>query len=223
MLRRCTASLAILTATFALAGGPDPASAASVVSEMTVNGVDTIVPNGTAGSTMYAYYQLTNPRSTAVGTSSTALNDLVVSTVVPPGAIQPINAATSPLSIVSGSFGFDQNNLQVFLTPANAAVQKIALLFGNGGLGSGGTIDFKVSLEAGYNSTTAPMLTLQAPYADLSTTAPQLLSYTPNVAGGPPPPPSTPEPVSLALWSALAGAGMLRARAFRRSRRPALA
>ena len=82
---------AIMTATFALAGGSDPASAASVVSEMMVNGVDTIVPNGTTGSTQYAYYQLTNPRLTTVGTGSTTINDLVVSTVVPPGAIQPVD------------------------------------------------------------------------------------------------------------------------------------
>jgi hypothetical protein len=224
VLRRRTASLAILSAAFAiaLAVGPAPAHAASIVSEMLVNGVDTIVPNGTAGSTEYAYYQLINPRSTTVGTGGAAINDLVVSTVVPPNSIQPINATTSPLSIVSGSFGFDQSNLQVFLTPTDAKVQEIALLFGNGGLAPGGTLDFKVSLEPGYSSLMAPTLTLQPPYADLSTTAPQLMSYTPNVAGGAPPT-SAPEPIPLALWSVLAGAGLLRARAFRRSRRSASA
>jgi hypothetical protein len=220
-MRRYTASLAILTATFALAGGPDPASAASVVSEMMVNGVDTIVPSGTAGSTMYAYYQITNPTSSVVGTGTPAINDLVVSTVVPPGSIQPINSTTSPLSIVAGSLGFDQSNLQVYLTPSSAPVQEIALLFGNGGLSAGGTIDFKVSLASSYNSTTAPTLTLQAPYANLSTIAPEVFSYTPEVAGGGPM--TTPEPVSLALWSAMVGAGLLRARAFRRARRAALA
>lgn len=221
MLRRCTASLALLTATFVMAEATTPASAASIVSEMTVNGVDTIVPNGTPGSTMYAYYQLTNPTSSTVGTGGAAINDLVVSTVVPPNSIQPINSTTSPLSIVNGSFGFDQSNLQVFLSPSGSPTQEIALLFGNGGLAPGGTIDFKVSLDPGYSSTTAPTLTLQPPYANLSTTAPELMSYTPLVAGGAPPPSNTPEPLPLALWSVLAGAGLLRARAFRRSRRVA--
>ena len=109
------------------------------------------------------------------------------------------------------------------LSPAAATVQEIALLFGNGGLAPGGTLDFKVSLAPGFNSLTAPTLTLQAPFANLSTTAPQLLSYTPTVAGAAPSPANTPEPMPLALWSVLAAAGMLRARAFRRARRAALA
>jgi hypothetical protein len=223
VLRRRTASLAILSAAFALAVGTAQAPAASIVSEMMVNGVDTIVPNGTPGSTTYAYYQLTNPRTT---TAAAGLNDLVVSTVVPPNStvppnsILPINATTSPLSIVSGSFGFDQSNLQVLLSPSSQPTQVLALLFGNGGLAPGGTLDFKVSLDPSYSSLTAPTLTLQSPFADLSTTAPDLLSYTPSVAGGAPAT-TTPEPIPLALWSALAGAGLLRARAFRRSQRAA--
>jgi len=92
------------------------------------------------------------------------------------------------------------------------------LFFGNGGLASQGTLDFKVSLDSSYSLATAPTLTLRAPFADLSTTAPQVMAYTPNVAGGAPPT-TTPEPIPLALWSVVAGAGLLRARAFRLSRR----
>jgi hypothetical protein len=215
VLRRCTASLALLSIALIGAWGPSRASAASIVSEMVVNGVDQIVPNGTAGSTMYAYYQLTNTRSTAV-------NDLIVTSIVPPNSVQPLDASTSPLSIVNGSFGFDQSNLQVFLSPTDPSTQGLALQFGNGGLAPGGILNFKVSLDPGYGSTDAPTLTLQPPDADLSTTAPNLLSYTPTVANGAPPT-TTPEPVSLALWSALAGAGLLRAHAFRRSRKSASA
>lgn len=221
MLRRRTASWALLTACLILALGTSPTDASSIVSEKMVNGVDQIVPAGTAGSTMYAYFQVTNPRGSAAGTG---LNDLVVSTVVPPNAIQPINASTSPLSIVNGSFGFDQSNLQVFLSPPDATTQQIAVLFANGGLAPGGVLDFKVSLDPSYNSMTAPTLTLQAPFADLSATAPQLMAYTPTSANAAPAAPaSTPEPVSVALWSALAGAGWLRARAFRRARGATLA
>jgi hypothetical protein len=83
-----------------------------------------------------------------------------------------------------------------------------------------------VSLDPSYTSTDAPTLTLQPPGpVDLSTTVPMLLSYTPTSINAAPgaPTANTPEPVSLALWSALAGAGLLRARAFRRARRAAQA
>ena len=212
MLSRCTATLALLSAALMMAMSPSPASAASIVSEMVTNGVDQIVPNGTPGSTAYAYYQLTNPRSTPV-------TDLIVTNIVPPNSVSPINASTSPLSIVNGSFGFDQSNLQVFLSPADATTQGLALQFANGGLAAGGVLDFKVSLGSSYNSSTPPTLALQPPDADLSATAPNLMSYTPASANAAPVAAATPEPVSLALWSALAGAGLLRARAFRRARR----
>jgi hypothetical protein len=198
-----------------MATSPSPSNAASIVSEIVNSaGVDQIVPNGTPGSTMYAYYQLTNPRSTPV-------NDLIVTSIVPPNSVMPINASTSPLSIVNGSFGFDQSNLQVFLSPADATTQGLALQFANGGLAAGGVLDFKVSLGSNYNSTTPPTLTLQPPDVDLSPTSPNLMSYTPAFANAAPGATTTPEPMSLALWSALAGAGLLRARAFRRARRAA--
>ena len=214
MRRCCTTSMALLSAAWLATWGPAPASAAGIVSEKLVNGVDQIVPAGTAGSTMYAYYQLTNTRSTVV-------NDLIVTSIVPPNSVLPIDATTSPLSIVNGSFGFDQSNLQVFLSPPDAKTQGLAVLFANGGLAPGGTLDFKVSLDPGFNASDAPTLALQPPDVDLSTTSPNLLNYTPAYANAAPGASSnnTPEPVSLALWSALAGAGLLRARAFRRRAR----
>jgi hypothetical protein len=213
VLRRCTATLGLLTVALILGVGPATASASSVVSEMMVNGVDTIVPFGTAGSTNFAYYQLTN-------TTSTTNNDLIVTGITPANSVAPVNATTSPLSIVSGSFGFDQSNLQVFLSPSDQSTQGLALQFANGGLEAGGTLNFKVSLDPSYTATTAPTLTLQAPDTALSVTAPYLDSYTPLIADGAPPLPSvnTPEPVSLALWSALVAAGLIRARSFRKSR-----
>ncbi len=203
MLRRCIASLALLPAAFIAAALPSSASAASIVTE-----------NGTK----YAYYELVN-------TEAKPVTDLIVTSVVPPNSVQPLDPTTSPLTIVGGSSGFDPNNLQVFLSPTDPSSQELALQFGNGGLAPGGVLNFKVSLEPSYSSATAPTLTLQPPGpVDLSPMAPELLSYTPtSVNGAPPATPVTnaPEPVSLALWSALAGVGLLRARAFRRSRRAA--
>ena len=65
------------------------------------------------------------------------------------------------------------------------------------------------------STTTTPTLTLQPPDADLA-----LFSYTPAApnaapgATGAQSTPNTPEPASLALWSALAGIGLIRVRAF---------
>ena len=224
MLRRCIASLTLLPAAFIVAGLPSAAPAASIVSEVVTYdnsgniATDQSVPNGTPGATKFAYYQLTNPRSTAIPES-----EGVAISVVPPDSVQPPNQTASPLAIVNGAFGFDPKNLQVFLSPASPPPQILGLVFVNGGLASGGTLNFKVSLDPGYTSMTAPPLTtVLPPGADPSTILPTLTSYTPASVNAPPDAPAnTPEPASLALWSALAGAGLLRARAFRRSRRAA--
>lgn len=221
MFRRCTATLALTTMTTAaliLAAASSPVSAASIITEKLVNGVDQIVPSGTSGATNYAYYTLSNPTGPTV-------NDLIVTTILPPNSV---NANIAPLTVVDNSSGFDPKNLQVLTNPYDPTSQGIALLFGNGGLATGGVINFKLSLDPAYTAINAPQLTLTPPDTNLSATG-QILSYVPNIANGSPgeqPPAasqsvSTPEPVSLALWSALAAAGMLRARAFRKSRRSA--
>jgi len=177
-----------------------------------------------AGSTNYAYYELVNTRPTTV-------NDLIVTTVAPPNSITPPDAKTSPLTILDGSFGFDPKNLQVFLSPPDPTSEGMAIQFANGGLAPGGTLNFKVSLDPGVSAATVPRLQLQAPDADLKLVSlpppspPVAATLAPPVAdvpdAPPPPAPNTPEPVSIALWSALAGAGLLRARAFRRAHRAA--
>jgi len=206
VLRRCTATLSLAMATLTLAA---PASSALG-----------------AGTTNYAYYDLINNRSTAV-------NDLIVTNVLPPNAIVPPNATTSPLTILDGSFGFDQKNLQVFLSPSDPNVQGLAIKFANGGLAPGGELNFKVSLDPTVSGASAPQLILQAPDTDLKLVnipppSPPVV-VTPPIVVTPVTPPSTssadvphtPEPMSLALWSALTGCGLLRARAFRRARRAA--
>jgi hypothetical protein len=188
---------------------------------MMVNGVDTIVPYGTAGSTNYAYYQLVNASSSAI--PATGSDSGIAIGVVPANSVAPVNATTSPLQVVSGSFGFDPTNVQVFLSPSDPAPQILGLVFAGSGLSAGGTLDFKVSLDPSYTSMTAPPLsTILPPGAASSTVLPTLSSYTPLVADGAPPAvANTPEPVSLALWSALAAVGIVRVRAFRKAGRTA--
>ena len=209
MLRRCPASLLLLSVVATLAAKPAPALAAA--------------------ATNYGYYELVNTRSTAI-------NDLIVANVIPPNSITPPDPSTSPLTILDGSFGFDPKSLQVFLSPTDPNVQGMAINFANGGLAPGGTLNFKVSLATGVDPSTPPSLQLQSPDTDLKLisiptpppiTVPVVTVAPPDVPSNPvatPPNSSlenTPEPVSIALWSAMAGAGFLRARAFRRARRAA--
>jgi len=218
VLRRCTGSLALLTALATLTARVNPADAASIVTE-----------NGTK----YAYYELVNNRSTPV-------NSLVVLNEQPPDSVVPlipgttaVNPGPFPLAIVHGSKGFDPNGpLPVFLSQPGQTPQGLAIDFSHFGkndntLAPGGVLNFKVSLDPNYGATMAPTLTLQPPDTDLSSTkSADLLSYTPAAPNGAPPVPemtNTPEPVSLALWSALACAGLARARAFRRANRGASA
>ncbi len=206
MLRRCLASMVFMSVVATLALRPSSASAAA--------------------STNYGYYELVNTRDTP-------LSGLVVTKVIPPNSITPPDASTSPLSILDGSFGFDAKNLQVFLSPTDPTSQGMAINFANGGLAAGGTLNFKVSLDSSVDPANPPQLQLQAPDTDLklvSLPAPSLAAIPvitpPTMPATPVAPPTptienTPEPVSITLWSALAGAGILRARAFRRSRRAA--
>jgi len=208
VLRRCLASMFLLSVVATLAAQPSSALGAA--------------------STNFAYYELVNTRPTT-------LNDLVVTNVIPPNSIAPPSPDTSPLTILDGSFGFDPKNLQVFLSPTDPKVQGLAIKFANGGLAAGGTLNFKVSLDPSVDPSTPPTLQLQSPETDLKLVqlpppTPPVVVPTPNPPSTPVDPPdaaptisNTPEPVSITLWSTLAGIGILRARAFRRSRRAASA
>ncbi|WP_435011534.1 hypothetical protein P12x_002847 [Tundrisphaera lichenicola] len=192
-MRRFNGSLILMTAALAIAG---PAHGASIVTE---------------GGTKYAYYELVNTRPTPV-------SDLVLAGVVPPTAVVPADPTLGPLTIVRGSSGFDANNLSVITSPPGSDPAGIGFDFTNPSnpLAAGGVLNFKVSLDPNYNLTSTPALTLQPPDADLV-----LFSYTPvspNAGPGADPAPNTPEPASLALWSALAGVALFRVRAYRKAR-----
>jgi hypothetical protein len=218
VLRRCTASMALLSVALIGAWGPSRASAASIVSEKVNNGVEQIVPDGTPGATKFAYYSLKNTRSSTI-------NDQIGFTVDPSGSVVQGNLSATPLSVVGGSTGFNAANLSGVMGQTSNGTQGLVLDFGNESfltppynnpLSAGGVANFKLSLDPSYSLATTPTLTLQSPYTDLT-----LTSYTPAFVDAAPGALNTPEPVSLVLWSALAGAGLLRARAFRRSRRAA--
>jgi hypothetical protein len=178
-----------------------------------------------------ATYQLVN-----TGDANASPVTQVVAEIIPAGAVSPPSPNVDPLTILSGSTGFNKSNLIDFLGNGTLntgnPLQVLKLQFDGSGLAKGGVVNFALNLDPSY---TGPPPTLElAP----GTTGVSLLSFTPPVtsgaggSGGGTTPPlagggsgggtnSVPEPISLALWSVAAGLGLLRARAFRRARQVA--
>ncbi len=158
--------------------------------------------------------------------------------VHPAGSVGPDPAlipqpTTSPFNVLSNSSGFNADNLTTFLGDGTLntgdPIQVLRLQFdSNGFSGAGSSLKFALDLNPKYTGPT-PTLELVP-----GTTGVSLAQYTPPVPVVTPPPvvvPVTgggtssgggttmvPEPMSIALWSAAAGLGLLRARAFRRAR-----
>lgn len=203
MLRRCPALPAALAAALFLAARPSPVRAAGMIPDTTAKAV----------------YELTN--SSPPGTPPVTK---VVANVIPPGTVVPPDPGTSPLTILDGSKGFDQNNLKVLLgdgkTPSGDPLQALALDFGTQGFQPGGVLNFSVTLDKAFQG--APTLTLPDSPSFLaivhSANGPPQDGQT-GSGGAPLTPPSNqvPEPLTLVIWSSgLAGLGLLRARLYRR-------
>jgi hypothetical protein len=170
-------------------------------------------------------YQLVNTSNA----SAPAVTEVVAS-IIPPGSIAPTSPDVSPLSILPGSSGFDANNLKVLLgdgtSPTGDPLQALALDFGSGGFASGGVLNFSLSIDGNFKGLT-PQLILPPGTSGL-----RLSPYTPpptNPTGGPGGGPiaggttnggttQVPEPLSVVLWSAVAGAALMRSRVFRRAK-----
>ncbi len=186
---------------------------------------------GRAGAASIANYQLTN---TGTGTATQVLAE-----IAPAGAVDaPSSSAQSPLTVLTGSSGFNASGLTVAIGTGTLAngdpLQVLNLQFDSKGFAPGGVLDFSLNLGSNFAGPT-PTLILEDPTTGLAPAGLSLSSYTPPATGstgggsGSTPPTSggggstpggnqVPEPVSLALWSVAAGLGLLRARAFRRAR-----
>jgi hypothetical protein len=204
VMRRLTPSAAVLATVLWLAACPAPALASRMTA--TAEAV-----NGTAT------FQLVN----ALGAPSA---ERALALILPPETIAPPEPSVSPLTILPGSSGFDQDNLKVLLidgisprTGEEHVGVALGLVFENGGFAPGGILNFQVSLKPGFQGP----LTL-----DLIAPTPDSVAFGegPPPPGGPdgnpPPPPQVPEPLSVILWSSLAGLGLIRAHAFRRAQAP---
>jgi len=127
VIRRCRTPLVVLTAVFGLAGS--------------------------AQASGMATYQLIN---TAPAGSATVTQ--VVASVLPAGSVPDgtnPKASANPLSVLSGSSGFNAGNLVDFLGSGTLAnndpIEVIKLQFDNQGLAPGGVLNFGLMLDPSYN------------------------------------------------------------------------
>src|SRR5262249_27237941 len=143
----------------------------------------------------------------------------VVALVQPPGGVvtPPSSSALGPLSILAGSQGFNASGVYDYLANTKDvngnSLQAFGLSFYGQGLASlanGGILKFSLDVADQsvpphlVSQTIGVSITLQP--TDSSTGA----STTTNGAGGgiQPFPTETPEPLSVLVWSALAGVGL---------------
>ncbi len=154
---------------------------------------------------------------------------IVTPYIQPSGAIVAPSANTSPLTILSGSSGFDQSNLQVSLGQgtdgSNNPLQALALQFNNGGLQPGGVLNF--SLNTSPSLTSALQFSLPSTSSDVvikTSTGTNVTTYETSSTGsgsggggsgsgsggGSGSGTATvPEPISLLVWSSIAGLGVM--------------
>ncbi len=224
MMRRCLTPSTMLAALLMLAAPPLPAGAENITS-----------------------YRLSN--QSPAGTPPVSE---VVAYVVPPGAIND-KTVESPLTIMEGSSGFDQEALLVAVgngavpdgqENAGDPVQGLALNFGQNGFAPGGVFNFALNLNPLISASPDLVLLPTSPAGlaieDVPPTSVDVGGddgvgtgdnagdpgsggdggVAPVLApggGGNAPENQVPEPMSVVIWSILAGLGLARARKLRRS------
>jgi hypothetical protein len=134
----------------------------------------------------------------------------VTATISPAGSVQPTDPSAGPLTILGGS-GFSQSGL---VDALNGDGSKLGLIFFNGGLAANGSLHFALDVNTALSST-PPIVTSTTPGVSIT---PDSSTFTPTSAEQTVTPQSIPEPMSVLVWTGLAGFGVFRARAIRRSR-----
>ena len=140
------------------------------------------------------------------------------------GVVTPVSSSTvGPLTILSGSHGFTASGVYDYLASTKDAngnpLQALGLSFYGQGLASavnGGILNFSLNVT---NQSSPPQLVSQTPGVSIALQpSDSSSSSTKTGTGTTITVAETPEPLSILVWSALAGAGLLRARAVRKSR-----
>lgn len=152
----------------------------------------------------------------------------VVALVEPAGGVvtPPTSSALGPLSILAGSQGFNASGVYDYLASTKDAngnpLQAFGLSFYGQGLASlanGGMLNFSLAVA---NQNAPPQLVSQTPGVSITLQPADSSTGTggtnTGTGGGQASSNETPEPLSVLVWSALAGAGLLRSRVLRKPR-----
>ena len=233
------------TSALAAPTGPPPGSPSISLSSTLASGSATVtVPSTSNLSVGYGVTGTGIAAGTTISQINTSLSQVTLSqnatangaeslvftpTIAPPqivalvqpagGVVTPASTSTQgPLTILAHSSGFNASGVYDYLASTKDSsgnpIQAIGLSFYGQGLAAGGILNFSLNVA---NASAPPQLVPQM--AGVSITLDKTPSgSTSNNSGS-----STgvsdaevPEPLSILVWSALAGAGFLRPRAFRR-------
>jgi len=166
----------------------------------------------------------------------------VFALIVPPSTVATPGPTDSPLTILPGSTApaaggsVDVGLLDLESNGVPEPGRVLGLNFGAGGLAPGAVFNFALGLQSGFQGpltleliTAETIATLRLPPDITATPGSITFGETPMIDPDPPtnpiptppnqgiPGPQVPEPGAIALWSALAGLGLLRVRAARRA------
>jgi len=227
VVRRCPAPLTMLAAALAFGLGWQPMS--------TRAGTLTNNSNTSNTATVTVDYSLTSSSAIAAPTGSKpapgATNPpapQITAVVNPVGVVPPPGGSiTGPLTIRTGSSGFDTQNLAVYLgnfpSDPNATItsQALGLSFYGQGLAAGGVLNFALTIDKSL-ANNPPQLLVDprlSPGISIKLDGVEHSSPTPTTSGSPTPAAggaSVPEPLSMMVWSVLGAAGLWRTRLGRR-------
>lgn len=211
-MRRCLTLLAVFTVVLTLATRPTSVQADGITSTATAT-YSLKVPGG-----------LPDPGSDVENVNTGITLPQLEANVIPAGGITPPTLTDgsqgSPLTIEPDSYGFDKDHLVVALKNdplVDPTDQKFGMVFFNGGLAADNLLHFTLNINNALTS--PPTLQITSP----GSLEGVVLTAEKSSLDPPPPPvdqptPTIPEPMSMLVWSALAGFGLFRARGFRRAK-----
>jgi len=184
------------------------------------------IPSGTtvsqinSGSTQLTLSQsATTSGSESLVFSPAIAPPQVVALIEPAGGVvtPSVSSAQGPLTILSGSKGFTSSGVYDYLASktdsSGQPLQALGLSFYGQGLAGGGIVNFSLNVA---NQSSPPQLVSQTAGVTIALNNPPASAS--SSSGSSVSAAEIPEPLSLLLWSVLAGAGLLRARALRRSK-----
>ena len=183
----------------------------------------TVAGIGSGGSQVTLSQSATASGAESLTFTPTIAPPQVVALVDPAGGVvtPASSSALGPLTILAGSQGFNASGVYDYLASSKDQngnpLQALGLSFYGQGLASlanGGILQFSLDVA---NQNSPPQLDSQTPGVSI-TLQPSTSSSGSSGGGTPITAADTPEPLSVLVWSALAGAGLLRVRSLRKSR-----